>query len=858
MMMDDGDNMKVEPTRQQQQQQQQQRSEPGTLPASITSNLKRTAQMIESEDYLEELERKLKKARQDYEDQLNRLEDQRKQHREKQLVASLRLFGRSSTWTDLLVEDSKLAWKKEIVLAILSCNKNIYNLPASLREDQWEKCKKRSLQNRLCLDIDIFSARMKRSEFQSLPVEKKLWWFKKLVPYSPLRHPRITTELTTLIKSSPKVFAKHYHPSNHCCIRELVWVFLENSSDTDNHMNFLTSPGIPLFFHCISESLWKDHDLMLLAAEKLKNGILFLKLTTPLKDSIDFAMDFVEKFGSEVEDHFQLFTERVRSNLAVAEAFCNANGKSYPHVVYTLRKRHESLARYACKLDPTLLLCAVPREIERILTKDKNFVLPLFSRKSNLSASFFDILAPILKSNYDVRSAAVKSGCITLDRVGKLWEDENFRRRLETSTPYIMSSIEKYYCSDEEEADKTHRYQREVEIVKTAIRSNRHIALEGFVSGRLNLQQVPYHWKSLKKFWRKVIQENVDLADSCPFAHDIKFIKTLIEGSPCSIFRMMELALSAFPTLQNDLDFWRRFLSNVSNTKIVFDEDLEEFLLFHHKSSTSAIFSDKESMILACSLDCWVYRHLHVSLKNDRDILEAMINSNAENFFEVLLDEPVNLNHPYLVIKAAKRIEGLYFGELLANADWEIPEVVQLWLSRGGEWREEFPDEFTRNEELMLLVAENRHTSFHVASEHLKNNKDFLLKALSLNGMVYRYIDNDLKNDSDIVLTAWATSKEVGDIFFAREEYRFVTQFATKVRQRLSEQDIFFKTVLCGISATTKIKKESCPLRILLEEQGSETSLAFRKQLAAFLDIPTGKELAKLRRASEHLEFWRY
>jgi hypothetical protein len=99
------------------QQQKQQRPEPGALPQSIVRNAKRTAEMIESEYDVEELERKLKKAR-------KHLEDQRKGHREKQVPASLRIFDRASSRYGLLHEDPELARKKEIVLAILSCNKN--------------------------------------------------------------------------------------------------------------------------------------------------------------------------------------------------------------------------------------------------------------------------------------------------------------------------------------------------------------------------------------------------------------------------------------------------------------------------------------------------------------------------------------------------------------------------------------------------------------------------------------------------------------------------------------------------------------------------------------------------------------
>lgn len=95
----------------------------------------------------------------------------------------------------------------------------------------------------------------------------------------------------------------------------------------------------------------------------------------------------------------------------------------------------------------------------------------------------------------------------------------------------------------------------------------------------------------------------------------------------------------------------------------------------------------------------------------------------------------------------------------------------------------------------------------------------------------------------------------MGDVFFAREDHRFVTEFATKVRSRLSNHDVFFKTILCGTSAKAS---SSSPLRDLLIGLGEETSIAFRKRLAEQLDVPTGVELRKLRKASEHLALWGY
>ena len=44
---------------------------------------------------------------------------------------------------------------------------------------------------------------------------------------------------------------------------------------------------------------------------------------------------------------------------------------------------------------------------------------------------------------------------------------------------------------------------------------------------------------------------------------------------------------------------------------------------------------------------------------------------------------------------------------------------------------------------------------------------------------------------------------------------------------------------------------QTCPLTLL--NQGSETSLVLKKKLAAYLGVPTGRQLGVLRRAAENI-----
>ena len=115
--------------------------EPGTFSEAITRNMKRGAELLGDEDAVEELEQQLAQKR-------RRLEAQRTQQRNIQLLASLRLLGRAQAWYNLPLRRGEnnstgllCRWDKEAVLAILSCRSIIHQLPPALNENGWSKCR---------------------------------------------------------------------------------------------------------------------------------------------------------------------------------------------------------------------------------------------------------------------------------------------------------------------------------------------------------------------------------------------------------------------------------------------------------------------------------------------------------------------------------------------------------------------------------------------------------------------------------------------------------------------------------------------------------------------------------------------
>jgi len=134
------------------------------------------------------------------------------------------------------------------------------------------------------------------------------------------------------------------------------------------------------------------------------------------------------------------------------------------------------------------------------------------------------------------------------------------------------------------------------------------------------------------------------------------------------------------------------------------------------------------------------------------------------------------------------------------------------------------------------------------ADESLRGDKLFMMDVLKVRPSFFVCATEDLKEDEDLALLSFAAnSRTVRAYVMDRVERRLVPgrrDFVQSLRSRtdtsLKEHEVFYNTVLHGIS------DPGSPLRML--DEGDET--AHKKLIADFLDIPSGKRLQLLRKAS--------
>lgn len=821
----------------------QSNNEPGTLSGSILCNMKRGDALLRQEVLLEALqvqlaEKRVLQARRRQQRRLVKekqrfVETLRQEQRHIQTLASLRLMGRASTWYDLKLDQR---WNKQVVLAILSCPRNTDRLPVPLTESSWMEYKKepRNESNKamkhLCQDLDVFVARVRRPEFISYHSDNsKRDWLGNFSPHDLLEYFSLSETsanlLTSLIPRVPEVFLRTFY-YQECQWNDAACEYLRSCPREKR-----TNQDAKFFWNRLSADLRKDLNLMLLTLETFPE---MEELPGDLKDDCEFAKALARRLGGTVGDRLAQFTDKVRNDYDVAWAFCKANGSSYKHVSFKLRIKHESLARLACETCPSLILSHIPGCIERKLTKNKTFCLCLLNAGNiaPISPTLYQILSPTLKQDPDMVVAAVKGGLLGLTQVPRQLQDF-VRDELIQSSMFVLANLR---------PSNGLPSSPESTLAMTAISQDRSMAIEALDGAHMSTEDVPVHWFFDPDFWGSVLSSRPGLWAECPFVGSIGFAKNLLSPSQY----LAKNILHDMPALCSDVEFWRGLMDR---------EDLSELVAEH---ASNNVRRDKDTMRRAVARDYKVYDSLPEFLKGDREILETLLSTqNSQVLFSLPFE--VRLAHPDLVIRAMKLVSTSHllkiYSELFQEEEWSNQDIARVWLSMGGEWLKEFPDEFMENEELMLLIAKNNGEWFHVASGSLRKNKRFVLQALRENGMTYRYIDDSLKHDFDVVLSAWGANAEVGDSFFAREDYRFVIGFASTVRAKLRDYDVFVKTVLCGTSS-----KASCesPLKNLLFNLGLETSMEFRKRLAGLLGIPPGRELTTLRNASKNLEQWGY
>ena len=182
----------------------------------------------------------------------------------------------------------------------------------------------------------------------------------------------------------------------------------------------------------------------------------------------------------------------------------------------------------------------------------------------------------------------------------------------------------------------------------------------------------------------------------------------------------------------------------------------------------------------------------------------------------------------------------------LVERKWETYQIVNML--RGGV--------FMNDREIVSLLVRYDSDNFAAASKELKNNRGFVLQLIKENKRVLHHAGKKLKYDEDILSVAIV--KDAGTIIDcfdlllnSTSDENFLLEYASNVRSKINRHDAFVKDFLRGISS---IPTGSLPPKLRCSlyrfDQGTETSLVFKRLIAEFADVPVGMDFLNYKTAA--------
>ena len=157
------------------------------------------------------------------------------------------------------------------------------------------------------------------------------------------------------------------------------------------------------------------------------------------------------------------------------------------------------------------------------------------------------------------------------------------------------------------------------------------------------------------------------------------------------------------------------------------------------------------------------------------------------------------------------------------------------------------------DKDVFLWIAEGGDVeSFAQASSHLRSQKAFMMKCVSLNPQTFRYaFSEELRKDFDLVTVAAAGSlSDAPQVLRAHLEDDDIANYIQRAHSKILLNETFVNTIISGAALT---RNDRCHLRRVIANQGVETNGWFKETIAQDLDVPDRNNVRLIRRALSNI-----
>jgi len=576
-------------------------------------------------------------------------------------------------------------------------------------------------------------------------------------------------------------------------------------------------PKHPQAIECISCKLRDDPDILI---AMLSNQS---KASSPSLPS-HFLQHFSERLRADKDLMLKVLKHQTSSL-----AFCAHSLKNDKEFVSLLIEGGNESDSYGGKQPASLVL----RYVSQRLRADRELVLCAVSKSGlNLKHAAY----PLRRDEGIVRAAVAENAAA-------------FRYCLPSPIKDHLLCDRQFVLELAKTAPKTLVYAASTENGHGIIKFDRQILLEAIGKG-LEWSNIPESLQENKDFVQLALEQNpklyMDLSEEMRETFEIAFKVVAMSEEQ----EMDDVILEATERCPILLSNRYAMTAIVKNWRA---DVLQETLQF----SPLEIRSDKDIMIEAVKNDSIAFEFCSDELQTDRDIVMAAIDTSPNSLY--LVSDTFQRANPDVVIRA---IQNTTRSDLWTTYDdvceemWSNRDVAMAWLSKGGDYLlDDFPEEFDSDEELFLEVVKHNWTEFDNASDELKGKKEFLLRALALDGRVIRDVSDDLRHDFDLTLVAFSSKRQAIQFYSGPEDFVFLVSLAQHVRERLEAHHFFHnEVILKGILLSSG--KEDCKSTWALLNQGPDTLSMYTTSIAAYLGLPDANKLLQLNETSNNLFAW--
>ena len=431
------------------------------------------------------------------------------------------------------------------------------------------------------------------------------------------------------------------------------------------------------------------------------------------------------------------------------------------------------------------------------------------------------------------------------DNNNSTMRDDDTQHALEEAKGFILQTL------------KSAGNRKYWDILSPRLKADRDIALTAFIHDQVKIKGLPECFRNDRHFFLGAVRKMSKCWFRLPASmkSDPAFPRSFYK------FNGDELVTAVFekmPFLCQEIAIWSTIISSIQSSSV--GCSLESITSW----APPEILSNTELMLKACISDVEALSLVDLTLAQDKEFLEKVLNEKPEALSYISTD--AHSRFPSLLrthLQAFFNTLGAYMlkERLLQRIPQEFYSknwFIKTWLTTGGPFESDFFPDHLRNDPKIFLMFAKHHPghgsivqkTFACASELLLSDVAFMFKVVAFKPEIFWSATEDLQNDYEFTVAALA-----GPGCFAEEWVRAFLRgndsnaefdsFTTEMKDDLELHRVFVSTFLFGTT------QKSSSLTML--NQGPETTTAIKKHIAGYAGVPTGTSLGTIRRATENI-----